>query len=101
MQRTKQRLPARSHRAHRRRSTLPATPAFRLRHSTFLSYSDAPYETAEVMTVNAAATTNWTVVRGVDGTTAAASVPAGATVAGNPQPVTGSLVDKPIKVGER
>jgi len=75
---------------------IPPTP-----FNISVCYSDAPYETAEIMTVNAAATTTWTVVRGVDGTTAAASVPAGATVAVNPQPVTGSLVDKPIKVGER
>ncbi len=51
------------------------------------------------MTVNAAATTTWTVVRGVDTTTPAASIPAGATVAINPQPITGSLVDTPIQVG--
>jgi len=62
-------------------------------------YSDSPYENVEIMTVNIASTTTWSVVRGVDGTTAAASVPVGATVAINPQPITGSLVDTPIQVG--
>jgi hypothetical protein len=75
---------------------IPPTP-----FNISVCYSDAPYETAEIMTVNIATTTTWTVVRGVDGTTAATSVPAGATVAINPQPITNALVDKPIQVGQR
>ena len=73
---------------------IPPTP-----FNISVCYSDAPYETAEVMTVNSALTTTWTVVRGVDGTTPAASVPVGATVAINPQPITGALVDKAVPVG--
>jgi hypothetical protein len=75
---------------------IPPTP-----FNISVCYSDAPYETAEIMTVNIATTTTWTVVRGVDGTTQAASIPAGATVAINPAPITGSLVDTPIQVGQR
>ena len=73
---------------------IPTTP-----FNISVCYSDAPYETVEIMTVNIASTTTWTVVRGVDGTTAVASIPAGATVAINPQPVTGPLVDTPVQVG--
>jgi hypothetical protein len=73
---------------------IPPTP-----FNISVCYSDAPYETAEIMTVNNAATTTWTVVRGVEGSTPAASVPVGAIVAINPQPITGSLVDTPIAVG--
>ena len=73
---------------------IPPTP-----FNISVCYSDSPYENAEIMTVNAAATTTWTVVRGVDTSTPAASIPAGATVAINPQPITGSLVDTPVQVG--
>lgn len=73
---------------------IPATP-----FNISVCYSDAPYENAEIMTVKNAATTTWTVVRGVEGSTPAASVPVGAIVAINPQPITGSLVDTPIQVG--
>lgn len=63
-------------------------------------YSDSPYETAEIMTVTAVSTTTWTVTRGVDGTAAAAFVPAGATIAINPTPMI-SEVDLPVLVGQR
>jgi hypothetical protein len=65
-----------------------------------ICYSDLPYETVEIMTVTAVSTTTWTVTRGVDGTTAAAFVPAGATVAINPLPMI-TQVDKPVLVGQR
>ena len=66
-------------------------------------YSDSPYETAEIMTVNSASALTWTVVRGVDGTAAATLIPSGATVAVNPAPLTlvSSLVDSPVQVGAR
>ena len=73
---------------------IPPTP-----FNISVCYSDSPYENAEIMTVNTATTTTWTVVRGVDASTAAASIPFGATVAINPQPVISSLVDTPVQVG--
>lgn len=66
-----------------------------------ICYSDSPTEAVEVMTVNIVSGTTWTVVRGQDGTTAAASVAAGATVAINPLPITGPLVDTAVQVGQR
>ena len=73
---------------------IPPTP-----FNISVCYSDPPYEYAEIMTVNTVSTTTWTVARGVDGTSPAASIPAGATVAINPQPLNPSLVDTPVQVG--
>ena len=56
--------------------------------------------TGETMTVTSIAVTTWTVIRGQKGTTAAAAA-VGATLLINPKPITGSLVNSPLKVGQR
>jgi hypothetical protein len=57
-------------------------------------------ETGETMTVTNVLGTTWTVLRGQEGTTAAAAG-AGATLFINPAPITGPLVDSPLLVGQR
>src|SRR5260370_32476114 len=50
-----------------------------------------PGDPVEIITVNTVAATTWTVVRGQDGT-AAAAAGIGATLAISPTPITGNLV---------
>ena len=73
----------------------PATP-----FNVAVCVCSANGETGETMTVTGVSGTTWTVTRGTDGTSAAPAA-AGTTLLIGLTPITGSMVDIPLQIGQR